>query len=178
MTSNWLKYYYFFTTEYFKKLFNIQHHPAVGPQSSVIVMWSIQAPFHCLLGIHYEHHPSTFIIYPHSHSLSHQIWPQCSIIYLRHVSDVWWCLEGKNCLLFVNCSISWDVGVTIVRCSGLERSRRGKMFYCNIRTPVHRIAIPKVMWLLYPKFWVQTFGIATLWTGVSVFWNLHTAFPL
>ena len=68
--------------------------------------------------------------------------------------------------------------MTIVRCSGLERSRRGKMFYCNIRTPVHRIAIPKVMWLLYPKFWVQTFGIATLWTGVSVFCNLHTAFPL
>ena len=65
-----------------------------------------------------------------------------------------------------------------MRCSGLERSRRGKMFYCNIRTPVHRIAIPKVMWLLYPKFWVQTFGIATLWTGVSVFCNLHTAFPL
>ena len=87
----------FFTTEYLKKLFNIQHHPAVGPQSSVIVMWSIQAPFHCLLGIHYGHHPSTFIIYPHSHSLSHQIWPQYSIIYLRHVSDVWWCLEGKNC---------------------------------------------------------------------------------
>ena len=55
-------------------------------------MWSIQAPFHCLLGIHYEHHPSTFIIYPHSHSLSHQIWPQYSIIYLRHVSDVW---KGK-----------------------------------------------------------------------------------
>jgi len=68
--------------------------------------------------------------------------------------------------------------VTIVRCSGLERSRRGKMFYCNIRTPVHRIAIPKVMWLLYPKFWVQTFDIATLWTGVSVFCNLHPAFPL
>ena len=68
--------------------------------------------------------------------------------------------------------------MTIVRCSGLERSRRGKMFYCNIRTPVHRIAIPKVMWLLYPKFWVQTFGLATLWTGVSVFCNLHTAFPL
>ena len=66
----------------------------------------------------------------------------------------------------------------MVRCSGLERSRRSKMFYCNIRTPVHRIAIPKVMWLLYPKFWVQTFGIATLWTGVSVFCNLHTAFPL
>ena len=65
-----------------------------------------------------------------------------------------------------------------MRCSGLERSRRGKMFYCNIRTPVHRIAIPKVMWLLYPKFWVQTFGLATLWTGVSVFCNLHTAFPL
>ena len=78
----------------------------------------------------------------------------------------------------MKCSISWDVRVTIVRCSGLERSRRGKMFYCNIRTPVHRIAIPKVMWLLYPKFWVQTFGIATLWTGVSVFCNLHTAFPL
>ena len=66
----------------------------------------------------------------------------------------------------------------MVRCSGLERSRRSKMFYCNIRTPVHRIAIPKVMWLLYPKFWVQTFGIATLWTGVSVFCNLHIAFPL
>ena len=68
--------------------------------------------------------------------------------------------------------------MTIVRCSGLERSRRGKIFYCNIRTPVHRIAIPKVMWLLYPKFWVQTFDIATLRTGVSVFCNLHTAFPL
>ena len=78
----------------------------------------------------------------------------------------------------MKCSISWDVRVTIVRCSGLERSRRGKMFYCNIRTPVHRIAIPKVMWLLYPKFWVQTFDIATLRTGVSVFCNLHTAFPL
>ena len=57
----------------------------------------------------------------------------------------------------------------MVRCSRLERSRHGKMFYCNIRTPVHRIAIPKVMWLLYPKFWVQTFGIAALWTGLSVF---------
>ena len=78
----------------------------------------------------------------------------------------------------MKCSISWDVRVTIVRCSGLERSRRGKIFYCNIRTPVHRIAIPKVMWLLYPKFWVQTFDIATLRTGVSVFCNLHTAFPL
>ena len=78
----------------------------------------------------------------------------------------------------MKCSISWDVRVTIVRCSGLERSRRGKMFYCNIRTPVHRIAIPKVMWLLYPKFWVQTFGIATLWTGVSVFCNLYPAFLL
>ena len=66
----------------------------------------------------------------------------------------------------------------MVRCSGLERSRRSKMFYCNIRTPVHRIAIPKVMWLLFPKFLVQTLGIATLWTGVSVFCNLHTAFPL
>ena len=68
--------------------------------------------------------------------------------------------------------------MTVVRCSELERSRSSKMFYCNIRTPVHRVAIPKVMWLLYPKFWVQTFGIATLWTGVSVFCNLHTAFPL
>ena len=73
---------------------------------------------------------------------------------------------------------SWDGRATMVRCSGLERSRRGKMCYSNIRTPVHRDAIPKVLGLLYAKFWVQTLGIATLWTGVSVFCNLHTAFPL
>ena len=61
----------------------------------------------------------------------------------------------------------------MVRCSGLERSRRGKMCYSNIRTPVHRDAIPKVLGLLYAKFWVQTLGIATLWTGVSVFCNFY-----
>ena len=58
----------------------------------------------------------------------------------------------------------------MVRCSGLERSRRGKMCYSNIRTPVHRDAIPKVLG--------YTLGIATLWTGVSVFCNYDTGFPL
>ena len=67
---------------------------------------------------------------------------------------------------------SWDGRATMVRCSGLERSRRGKMCYSNIRTPVHRDAIPKVLGLLYAKFWVQTLGIATLWTGVSGFLQL------
>ena len=68
--------------------------------------------------------------------------------------------------------------MTMVRYSRLERSRRGKMSYCNICTPVHRVAVPKALGLLYPKFWVQTLGMAALWTGVSVFCNLHTAFPL
>ena len=66
----------------------------------------------------------------------------------------------------------------MVRYSRLERSRRGKMSYCNICTPVHRVAVPKALGLLYPKFWVQTLGMAALWTGVSVFLNLDTAFPL
>ena len=30
---------------------------------------------------------------------------------------------------------------------------------------------PPAPLLLYPKFWVQTFGLVTLWTGVSAFCN-------
>ena len=36
-----------------------------------------------------------------------------------------------------------DVRVTMVRCSRLERSRHGKLFYCKI--PADRIATPKVL---------------------------------